>query len=434
MTFVGFVADDLTGAADVLSQAHARGLEAALVLDPNSPLPDNIDVVGIAGPLRAMPADELYSRAKEGFEALTAIEPQVIINKVCSTFDSSPTVGSIGASLRAMRDVWPRYGAITVAPAQPEFGRYTCFGQHFAAWNDGIYRLDRHPVMACHPSTPMAEADLATLLRAQSDEEIVVGGISLVDLENNDRFARCWREQRESDATAFIADAVTPAHMDQIAEQLLAQPGADPALVVGSGGIMAALARAAGHSPRPHTPTSKASGPVLAVSASASPTTAAQIDDAIAAGWVDVPIPPDAFNTDLAAGEPVWSRAVAEALSEGRHVVVHTTRGPSDPRLSQCQVSASDVGQLIGQLAGTMIERGLTRDLAICGGDTSSHALIALNAQQVRVVEQFVNIGPICSLDDNSRAANCRVLLKGGQVGPIDILRRFAGTDKEERV
>jgi uncharacterized protein YgbK (DUF1537 family) len=34
MVMVAFLADDLTGGADVLAQAHAYGLDAAMVLDP----------------------------------------------------------------------------------------------------------------------------------------------------------------------------------------------------------------------------------------------------------------------------------------------------------------------------------------------------------------------------------------------------------------
>ena len=34
MATFGFLADDLTGASDVLAQAHAHGLDAMLVLDP----------------------------------------------------------------------------------------------------------------------------------------------------------------------------------------------------------------------------------------------------------------------------------------------------------------------------------------------------------------------------------------------------------------
>jgi uncharacterized protein YgbK (DUF1537 family) len=63
----------------------------------------------------------------------------------------------------------------------------------------------------------------------------------------------------------------------------------------------------------------------------------------------------------------------------------------------------------------------------VFGGDTSSHALIAMGVKYLRVSQQFVTAGPICRTDDDAAVAGCRLLLKGGQVGPVDILRRYAG-------
>jgi 3-oxoisoapionate kinase len=74
-----------------------------------------------------------------------------------------------------------------------------------------------------------------------------------------------------------------------------------------------------------------------------------------------------------------------------------------------------------------MAQRGLTRDLVICGGDTSSHALLALGVSELRVSEQFVTAGPICTTDGEAAVAGCRVLLKGGQVGAPDLFRQFSG-------
>ena len=108
--------------------------------------------------------------------------------------------------------------------------------------------------------------------------------------------------------------------------------------------------------------------------------------------------------------------------------MVHTTRGNDDPRFAATgPIDPQHVGALLGALAGRMALDGLTRDIAILGGDTSSHALLAMNVRELRVSDQFVTAGPICSTDDDAAVAGCRLLLKGGQVGPTDVLRRFAG-------
>jgi uncharacterized protein YgbK (DUF1537 family) len=143
---------------------------------------------------------------------------------------------------------------------------------------------------------------------------------------------------------------------------------------------------------------------------------------------VDVPVPTDLLRGHHDALVTALDQQVAAALAAGHHVVVHATRGTSDPRYAAAgPVDPAYLGSLIGALAGRMATAGLTRDLAVFGGDTSSHALIAMGVQELRVSDQFVTAGPICRTDDRATVAGCRLLLKGGQVGPPDILRRFAG-------
>ena len=66
----------------------------------------------------------------------------------------------------------------------PPLRRYTVFGNHFAAAGDQIYRLDRHPTMSRHPSTPMDEADLRVHLSRQTKASIAL--MSLSDLEGDE--------------------------------------------------------------------------------------------------------------------------------------------------------------------------------------------------------------------------------------------------------
>ena len=428
---IGFLADDLTGASDVLAQAHAHGLDAMLVLDPTRPVPPDADVVGVAGPARSLAGAELDETIRRGLAPLAALPLSVLLYKICSTFDSSHTVGSIGRAIELLNEAFPAHGPVPVVPAQPGFGRYTAFSQHVGAYAGAAYRLDRHPVMSRHPSTPMNEADLRRVLAAQFADHESPPAIHLPSYADG-TFADLWRQFRQQPGHAFVVDAVDEGHMDLVAATLRQSPPApgQPALVVGSGGIMAALARTATGQPALTARPTASNGPTLVVSASASATTAGQIDDAVAAGWVDVPIPPSALQDGAPGTAPDddWAAAVEAALRAGHDVVAHTTRGPTDPRLvGGPPRSAAQVGSTIGRLAGAMARRGLTRDVIICGGDTSSHALLALRARDLRVSEQFVTAGPICVTDDQSDVAGCSLLLKGGQVGTPDIFRRFAG-------
>jgi uncharacterized protein YgbK (DUF1537 family) len=324
-----------------------------------------------------------------------------------------------------MHEQFPGHGPIPVVPAQPAFGRYTAFSQHFGEHHGVAYRLDRHPVMSHHPATPMDEADLRLVLASQLASERAVPGLHLPAYTDGSFSAR-WKQLRSGDDEAFVVDAVDEAHMGDVASCLLAdRPSDGAALVVGSGGIIASLARRSGQPGHPGEPTT-ATGPTLVVSASASATTDAQIADAVHHGWIEVPIPPEAITAEHAAHE--CTRLIETALSDGHNVIAHTTRGPHDPRLRTAPVTPPQVGSDLGRYARSAVRRGLTRDLVICGGDTSSHALLALGVSELRVTEQFVTAGPICATDAHSELAGCRLLLKGGQVGPPDLFRRFAGT------
>src|SRR3954453_14398194 len=82
------------------------------------------------------------------------------------TFDSSRMVGNLGVVVDLAREIFPNC-FLPVFAAMPEFGRHTIFGQHFARFGDWVFRLDRHPSMSRHPTTPMTEADLGRILEDQ---------------------------------------------------------------------------------------------------------------------------------------------------------------------------------------------------------------------------------------------------------------------------
>ena len=87
--------------------------------------------------------------------------------KVCSTFDSAPHVGSIGKAIDLAAPVlggdWH-----PLLVAAPPIHRYQLFGNLFATVDGVGYRLDRHPTVSRHPTTPMDEADVRVHL-AQAD-------------------------------------------------------------------------------------------------------------------------------------------------------------------------------------------------------------------------------------------------------------------------
>lgn len=431
MPAVSFVADDLTGAADVLAQAHRYGLDAVLVLGGgDTAMPTDADVVGVAGPARSLGGEAFDELVRAELAQIARTGAEVLLYKVCSTFDSLPTLGSIGRGIELLHEQFTGLGPVAVAPAQPQFGRYTAFSNHFGVFAGQVHRLDRHPVMSRHPSTPMFEADLRQVLAEQFTDRQVPAAVHLPAYADGS-FSERWKACHAESVPAFVVDAVTDDHLDEVAHALRGADNtsaAQPSVVVGSGGIMAALARIDTGREARQPGRQQASGPVLTISASASSTTAAQIGDAVTHGWADVPVPVDLLKSDDADLVAAVEKHTAAALSAGRDVVVHTTRGSEDPRYAAAGlIDPRHVGGLLGGLAGRMAGAGLTRDVAVLGGDTSSHALMAMGVRELRVSDQFVTAGPVCRSDDRATVAGCRLLLKGGQVGPPDILRRFAG-------
>ncbi|GAA2875225.1 four-carbon acid sugar kinase family protein [Nonomuraea rubra] len=398
MTLVAFVADDFTGATDALWQFRRFGLSGSLVTDV-AYLHDRDDVIGVATTARAS-ADPVAS-ALPALRAVAALGPLAVQYKVCSTFDSSPASGSIGAVVAALHREGLARSAVPVLAAQPEFGRYTWFANHFVRAGDEVVRLDRHPPARDHPVTPATEADLRVRLGEQG-----AGRTGWLPAGASREAYRA----RGGDA-AFVADAMTEEHLRALGALMIADArDLSPLYCVGSGGLSYALASAlAANRPLPvGSVVLGAAGPVLVVSGSRSPVTARQIDAAERAGWAV-----------LDAGGPDAIAHAEASLREGRHTIVQSTRGPSrDP---------AGVGELLGRVAAAAVRAGLVRRLVVAGGDTSGQVVAALGARALDVAGTLAVGGPVCVLAaDDPACDGLEVALKGGQVGGEDFFLRAA--------
>ena len=112
---------------------------------------------------------QMQRELPRAFRALKASGAPIIHYKTCSTFDSSPTVGSIGKAIELGRSIFGRRMTPLMVGA-PILGRYVAFGNLFArsGLDSEPFRLDRHPTMSRHPVTPMNEADLRLHLGRQT--------------------------------------------------------------------------------------------------------------------------------------------------------------------------------------------------------------------------------------------------------------------------
>jgi uncharacterized protein YgbK (DUF1537 family) len=425
---VAFYGDDFTGSVDVLLQFRRAGWRSRLLLGRPSPealarAAEGVDAVGIAGIARSLPTDELDAEVRPALEVLAALGPRVVQYKACSTADSSPAVGSLGRVIELARAVFGT-SAVPVLFAQPDFGRYTAFGHHFAAEGGVVYRLDRQPTMSNHPVTPMHESDLAVHLSRQTD--LPIGHVPFTSYAAGaDAVAR---ELAGASEAALVFDALTDEQVALVAEAIVASADAAPGtprFAIGSGGLSTGLGHALardGDGPDAAAAPLDATGPVLAVSGSRSPQTARQVEAARGAGWDVVPLPLGAGEAGAGAAsapdDAVRDR-VLEGLAAGRSVVV--TTGDAEVVADGDELVAA-IAVRLAALVEAALRAGVAHRVIVCGGDTSSRVVGLLGAESLSIAANPVGNVVLCAVSSPlDWLDGAEMLLKGGQVGPADL-------------
>ncbi len=405
---VCFYGDDLTGSADALINFHRFGLRTALLLSPDAALElaAGLDVLGVAGVSRSLPAEQMEAEIRPVLEAFGDLRPAAIQYKVCSTFDSSPVVGSIGRACEIATAVFgPR--PIPVLPAQPELGRWTAFGNHFARAGDGrVHRLDRHPGLRSHPSTPMREAQLSIHLAAQTS--LPIAELHLPDLA---RYPDLAREHRGP----IILDCVEQEALIWIGRLIWPSEAERPLFAVGSGGLSYALGGVLGHDQGRQAELEPVEA-VLAVSGSCADQTALQIQEAERRGWLCLNL--------HEAGSAAAAAAAQEALLRGRSVAVFSALGRPDR-----EVSPRSTGEALAEVVRAALLGTPVRRLITAGGDTSGWLLRSLGVEALLPLGS-VDLAPVCrAVSQAAQLDGLEITLKGGQIGGADLFERLrAGT------
>jgi 3-oxoisoapionate kinase len=430
--------DDFTGSAAVMEVMAFAGLPAALFLDLPTPAHlarfPGLRALVVAGTARSHSPEWMEAHLPRIFDGLAATGAPLVHYKVCSTLDSAPHVGSIGRAtdiaLRSLDAPW-----VPVLLAAPAIRRYQCFGHLFAAGPGGVHRLDRHPVMARHPVTPMTESHVATHLSRQTD--LPVGTLDLEALESGP--AARLAQLRAEGARLVTLDTATEDHLAACGALIWGARGSG-AFCVGSQGVEYALVahwRRTGALPSaaPVPGIGPARG-MVTVSGSVSPVTAAQIDWALSHGFAPVPLDPGALLTDPDAAEFAAATACRAALSQGRDPLVFTARGPDDPAVARLAEARSRtgidpetanhrIGAALGRiLARTIRETGVRRAV-ISGGDTSGHASRQLGLYALTALAPTIPGAAIFrAWSDDPAFDGLELALKGGQMGGEDYFGR----------
>jgi 3-oxoisoapionate kinase len=429
-----FFADDFTGATDALDALARASAKARLFIEPPRPRDleavGGYDAIGVAGNTRTLPEAQLREQLHAAFRSLASLGAPLCHYKVCSTFDSSATIGSIGAAieegLAAFGGEW-----IPLIVGVPALGRWCVFGNLFArAGTDGaIARLDRHPVSR-HPTTPMHEADLLSHLALQTT---LSSGLVVTHLAD----PRTAREKAAAleGVVVRLFDVADGADLRDAARAIaLASERREVRFVVGSSAVEYALGASwreqgsMGPMPEEAKPTER----VLVLSGSCSSISSAQIHHAVQHGFVNVPL--DLSSLDDPRGVAATRVRMLSALKAGSSVVIYSALGRRDPRLSTRPDLQLAVGPRLAELASTAITDTQIERIIVVGGDTSSACARTLGIRSVDVAATFIAGAPVCRAHAPGSAADgAEIVFKGGSLGPTDVFELAVSTPNHRR-
>jgi 3-oxoisoapionate kinase len=426
--YLCFYGDDFTGSTDVLDSLSNAGIRTVLFLA----LPDestlrklvDVEAIGLAGMSRSMTPDAMASALPAIFRWMAASRASILHYKICSTFDSSPCLGSIG---KAMEIALAELGTplIPILVGVPKLGRYCVFGSLFAraGANSEVYRLDRHPVMSHHPVTPMMEADLRRHLSLQTN--LRIGLVSVIDIEMNTLPPEDAGENGEWRGVLF--DTISTDHLKTVGQWLhrYADHLSQPLFCVGSSAVEYALVE---QWPGRHCPPTRrgcasvgSGAPIAVVSGSCSSITARQIDFAASRDFALIPLSVIALSSANAAQEAHRQavRTALAALEQGRSPLVFTSHGESDPGFR----NAIHAGEFLGRILKEIVDTAQINRVAVAGGDTSGFVAQGLEIEALEVAAPISPGAPLCKAHRVGGRA-LEIALKGGQMGSDDYFVR----------
>lgn len=438
---LAFYGDDLTGSTDAMETLVLAGIPTVLFLE--SPTLNQvierfpeIQAVGLAGMSRTMTPEEMDTSLPDAFASLKALGTPLTHYKVCSTFDSSPEIGSIGRAIEIGMQVFKR-AVVPVAVGAPKLKRFVVFGNHFATIGGETYRLDRHPVMSQHPITPMYESDLRFHLSKQTSKKI--GLIDVLHLAQSDSEIDIrLRELVDLGIEVIVLDTLTKAHLLKIGRLLSSLGQKNQSFIVGSSGVEFALTEYWQSVDDIQVPQQfKSSGPVnqiVAMSGSASPWTESQLNWAFEHGFQGIQLD-SACLVDAEMQEmeryAMINRAVKE-IKDGKNIILYSALGPNDPnititkeKIESLGLSPRRVGEILGIQQGIILKEIISktglRRVAVAGGDTCGHVLKQLSIYVLEFIIPLGTAAPLCRAKSyNPKIDGIEISLKGGQLGEID--------------
>jgi len=374
-TFLGAIADDVTGATDLAALLARSGVPVGLRLGlPASPPEATAPIEVVALKCRTAPVARAVADCRAALGWLRAAGAERFYWKYCSTFDSTPA-GNIGPVAEVlMRDLG--VGQTIYCPAFPENGRTVYMGRLFV----GQQPLDESP-MRDHPLTPMRDASLPRLLAPQ-----VAGRVGLADRRVVAQGAPALAAELARLAGEGVAHVVVDAVEDADLVSIAAAAADVPLLTGGSALAMAlpGLWQAGGHLPAAAPPALPRVGPgAVVLSGSCSTMPRAQVT-AYEAHFPAYRLDPVTLACDGLEAALGWLAGHAGEAAP----LVYATAEPAEVARAQALLGVAGAGQVVEQalarLAVAARDRGVRR-FVVAGGETSGAVTAALGLDRLTI-------------------------------------------------
>jgi uncharacterized protein YgbK (DUF1537 family) len=378
---LGVIADDVTGATDIASTIVNQGLRVTQVLGVPDELfdPGEAQAIVVALKSRSNAATEAVAWSLQALHWLRAQGAEQIVFKYCSTFDSTAD-GNIGPVTDALMDELGARFAF-VCPAFPD-NRRTVYQGHLFVGD----ALLSESSMKDHPLTPMRDASLLRLLRAQSAKRVGLIPHDIVS-QGGQPIKRAVNELIEQGVSYGVVDVLSNADLFAIGHA-----AAKHSLVTGGSAIAAGLVRNF-KQVVPHTQDATARcaprGRALVIAGSCAEATRRQIA-AVQDTWPHRKIDLDALQRDPSGIDTVVSWAIEQ--NQQLPVLIYASSTPQEVTAMQDRYGIENAGAMVeaalSAVAHRLVGAGFRR-LVVAGGETSAAVLSALDIEALRIGAQI---------------------------------------------
>ncbi len=404
---LGAIADDFTGATDLCNTLTREGMRTVQVIGvPNADTDlGAAEAAVVALKSRMAPAGLAIKQSLAAYDWLIAQGAEQVIEKYCSTFDSTP-YGNIGPITDALMEHTDAK-IVVVCPAVPEAGRTIYQGHLFVRGE-----LLSDSSMKDHPLTPMRDASLVRLMEQQSRGTAGVVPLQTVRL-GPEAIRAAFAALAVAGHRYSVTDAIEPKDLRAIGAAVHDHP-----IVSGGSGVALGLPGSLRRAGRLGLakPVSRpaARGRMLVLAGSCSTATRAQI--ALAASlW-----PAKRLNVDaLAEGRDVVSELSAWAMTQpaDHPVLIYGSADPEEVAVIQARYGTAYAGEMVetalGGLAKSLSIEGF-RNIVVAGGETSGAVVSALGIKALRIGPQ---IAPGVPWTESIGDAPIALALKSGNFG-----------------